>query len=182
MEEFKNKISNISKEQNQAECTDIKSGPLVVVYRDPSKHKKKQKPSNIKSHSNNTNSKNEVPEDSDLIKAKHDVQKFVISGLQKSSCENAKIALAVSLGAVPPKKPNLNYKQYKKTKENAIKKQKKLIEMKEHVFTKKLDIMTNKKRERKRDKNKVVNFDSKFGKYGPQLKRQIKKAKAATKT
>jgi len=69
--------------------------------------------------------------------------------------------LAVSLGALPPKKKHLNYKELreqKKKEEEVIAKQKE----REQVFIKRVSTMAKKKDHK--NKNKVINFDAKFGK------------------
>lgn len=128
-----------------------------------------------------SNSTNELgdnlpePEEFNLIKAKHDVKKFTIKALKKSSKNQAQIALAVSLGALPPKPMATNYKLLQHSKKKEAARQKRLKDN-EHIFATKLRL-TNKKKGPRRDKNKVVNFDARFGKYGPGLKKQMKDAK-----
>lgn len=156
-----------------------KSEPLVVVYQDPRKRRKLR---NSQSSTNNLSTKVEMEstpfrtEEFNLIKAKHDVKKFTIKSLKKTSKEQAKIALAVSLGALPPKPKSTNYKLLKQLKKKEILKQKKMKET-ENVFASKVSLLS-KKKVPKRDKNKVVNFDSSFGKYGPKLKKQMKTGKS----
>ncbi|XP_057378305.1 uncharacterized protein C1orf131-like [Daphnia carinata] len=149
--------------------------PLIVVYNDPRKRKKlktKPMPSNTK---NEQGDHLPEPEEFNLIKAKHDVKKFTIKALKKSSKNQAQIALAVSLGALPPKPMATNYKVLQHSKKKEAARQKRLKDN-EHIFATKLQL-TNKKKGAKRNKNKVVNFDAKFGKYGPGLKTQMKDAK-----
>lgn len=152
--------------------------PLVVVYQDPRKRKKLR---NSQPTINNLSSNIEIEaapcrtEEFNLIKAKHDVKKFMIKSLKKTNKEQAKIALAVSLGALPPKPKSTNYKVLKQCKKKDIRKQKKLKET-EHIFASKVNSMSKKKAP-KRDKNKVVNFDASFGKYGPKLKKNMKAVK-----
>ncbi|KAK4012962.1 uncharacterized protein C1orf131 homolog [Daphnia magna] len=149
--------------------------PLIVVYNDPRKRKK------LKTKPMPSNSTNELgdnlpePEEFNLIKAKHDVKKFTIKALKKSSKNQAQIALAVSLGALPPKPMATNYKLLQHSKKKEAARQKRLKDN-EHIFATKLRL-TNKKKGPRRDKNKVVNFDARFGKYGPGLKKQMKDAK-----
>ncbi|KAM3966655.1 LOW QUALITY PROTEIN: 40S small subunit processome assembly factor 1 [Aphomia sociella] len=49
--------------------------------------------------------------DLDLKKIRHEVVKFGMSGFDSTKKEEAKIALAVSLGAKPPKRQYINYKE-----------------------------------------------------------------------
>lgn len=49
----------------------------------------------------------------EMKRARHEVIKFGMSGFEKSKALEAKIALAVSLGAKPPKKKRKNYSELK---------------------------------------------------------------------
>ncbi|XP_059060357.1 uncharacterized protein C1orf131 homolog [Achroia grisella] len=49
--------------------------------------------------------------DLDLKQIRHEVVKFGMSGFDSTKKEEAKIALAVSLGAKPPKRKYINYKE-----------------------------------------------------------------------
>ncbi len=176
MNELKIKLST-AQETKEIKSSSSKSEPLVVVYNDPSKRKKLRK---LQQSTGNITPKMEKDEDLfpeagefNLIKAKHDVKKFTIQSLKKTSKARAQAALAVSLGAKAPKPDKTNYKMLKQGKKKEILRMKKLKESNEHVFTSKIKLM-NKKKGPKRDKNKVVNFDSSFGKFGPKLKKQIK--------
>uniref|UniRef100_A0A131XA41 Uncharacterized protein n=1 Tax=Hyalomma excavatum TaxID=257692 RepID=A0A131XA41_9ACAR len=82
--------------------------PSTVVFRDPTKRKVKKR------HLEEKNTRNDIPQEVNEIsfkKARHDVLKFGIRGLDKPRQEEAKIALAVQLGAKPPKNDYLNYKE-----------------------------------------------------------------------
>ncbi|KOB70701.1 Uncharacterized protein OBRU01_14943 [Operophtera brumata] len=59
--------------------------------------------------------------DLELKKIRHEVVKFGMSGFDANKKQEAKIALAVSLGAKPPRKPYINYKELmQKRKEEKI--------------------------------------------------------------
>lgn len=142
------------------------------MYNDPRKRKKIKSKPTLPQATNELGDRLPETEEFNLIKAKHDVKKFTIKALKKSSKNQAQIALAVSLGALPPKPMPTNYKVLQHSKKKEAARQKKLKD-REHIFATKLQL-TNKKKGPKRDKNKVVNFDAKFGKYGPGLKKQMK--------
>lgn len=80
-----------------------KSEPLIVVYNDPSKRKKLKKSQATQNSSFQVEDNFPEPEEFNLIKTKHEVKKFTIKALKKTSKNQAQIALAVSLGAKPPK-------------------------------------------------------------------------------
>lgn len=85
----------------------IQSVP-VVVFQDPTKRKAKGPP-RFKEQEEET-TVNKVKQ-IDFRKAKYDVIKFGIKGLEKPAQEEAKVALAVQLGAKPPKNKYVNYKE-----------------------------------------------------------------------
>ncbi|XP_043476878.1 uncharacterized protein C1orf131 homolog [Leptopilina heterotoma] len=96
----------------------------IVNYEAP---KKKQKSSEIKSSSSLKIIDNSVEEKDDMDprrkqelemkRARFEVMKFGMSGLKKTKAKEAKIALAISLGARPPKNRRRNYKEILKEKE-----------------------------------------------------------------
>ncbi|XP_054715689.1 uncharacterized protein C1orf131 homolog [Uloborus diversus] len=51
-----------------------------------------------------------------IKRARYEVIRFGMSGFDKEKHLNAKIAMAIRLGAKPPKKPNINYKELMKMK------------------------------------------------------------------
>ncbi|XP_077526886.1 uncharacterized protein LOC144138469 isoform X2 [Haemaphysalis longicornis] len=82
----------------------------VVVYQNPSKRKlqkhhreEHEDESGVQQHNGNEIS---------FKKARYDILKFGIKGLDKPEKEEAKIALAVQLGAKPPKNKYVNYKEF----------------------------------------------------------------------
>lgn len=154
-------------------------GPQVVVYSDPSKRKrerdlKKQQEQQlkkpVKSSAKSDNQRQEAPE-FDLIKAKHEVKRLTIQSLKKASKAEAQAALAVSLGALPPKAKAVNYKELKETRKAEQERLKKLKE-EENIFASRVQSMTKKKKPKK-NKNKVANFDAGFGKFSPGLRKEI---------
>uniref|UniRef100_A0A023GB65 Uncharacterized protein n=1 Tax=Amblyomma triste TaxID=251400 RepID=A0A023GB65_AMBTT len=80
----------------------------VVLFQDPSKRKAKKRQVEENGVPNDTRQGSSVI---DFKKARYDVLKFGIKGLEKPKQEEAKIALAVQLGAKPPKNKYMNYKE-----------------------------------------------------------------------
>ena len=79
----------------QSKTTNEKRPVETIVFSDPAKRKKKKK---------NNETVESVAEKSsisefDLEKARFDVHKFGMKGFEKSKYEDARVALAVSLGA-----------------------------------------------------------------------------------
>ncbi|KAL3193479.1 hypothetical protein MRX96_016833 [Rhipicephalus microplus] len=84
------------------------------------------------------NTCNEMPQEVNEIsfkKARHDVLKFGIKGLDKPKQEEAKISLAVQLGAKPPKNRYLNYKELVNDR-----KEKKVKEREERIMNAKMGL------------------------------------------
>lgn len=52
-------------------------------------------------------------QEKEMKKARYDVIKFGMSGFEKAKARKAKVELAISLGAVPPKNRRMNYKLLK---------------------------------------------------------------------
>ncbi|XP_045510063.1 uncharacterized protein C1orf131 [Colias croceus] len=105
----------------------------------------------------------------DLKKIRHEVVKFGMSGFDPTKKEEAKIALAVSLGAKPPKKAYLNYKELMSKR-----KQEKQKEKEEKELMKSKSVMqTTGQKKKKGSKNDVGHFLSNYGKV---QKKDLKKA------
>lgn len=70
-----------------------------------------------KSNTNNTKASTQLDrrkqQELEMKRARYDVIKFGISGFESAKAKEAKVALAIKLGAKPPKKPGLNYKVLK---------------------------------------------------------------------
>jgi len=110
--------------------------PEVVVFKDPAKRKKGSKKEGIVNKSN----KNIQPEDVNdgdkdeisMKQARFDVFKFGIRGLDKDGQHEARVALALKLGAKPEKKickPYAEYKMEVQHRKEEIQKQKELDRM-----------------------------------------------------
>jgi len=100
--------------QIQTKATKLKAAkivPEVVTYLDPKKRPKKEKNEGFETPKNNT----ENSDDSEITmkQARFDVFKFGIRGLDKDGQQEARVALALRLGAKPDKKSCLPYAQYK---------------------------------------------------------------------
>ncbi|CAF1381946.1 unnamed protein product [Adineta steineri] len=86
-----------------------KSSVETIVFRDPAKRKKKTNKSAASASLSEQQEQDNV--EFDLEKARFDVHKFGIKGFEKSKYEDARVALAVSLGAKPPKGKFINYRE-----------------------------------------------------------------------
>lgn len=94
---------------------------MSVTYEAP---KKKQKSENstpvmsikpkLNEEQNNVDPKRK--QELEMKRARFEVMKFGMSGLKKTKAKEAKIALAISLGAKPPKNRKRNYKEILKDK------------------------------------------------------------------
>ena len=106
-----------------------KAQPEVVSYKDPSKRKKKD--------SSNTNerpfkSSNIDVDEISMKQARFDVFKFGIKGLDKQEQHEARVALALKLGAKPEKKKCVPYADFKieqKSKKEELIRQRELDRM-----------------------------------------------------
>ena len=109
---------------------------IILFITDPAKRKKESKKNEILNKSN----KNIQPEDQNNVdqdeismkQARFDVFKFGIRGLDKDGQHEARVALALKLGAKPEKKKCKPYAEYKmevKSRKDEIQKQKELDRM-----------------------------------------------------
>uniref|UniRef100_L7LZE0 Uncharacterized protein n=1 Tax=Rhipicephalus pulchellus TaxID=72859 RepID=L7LZE0_RHIPC len=115
--------------QPEPACEDRRVAP-TIVFNDPTKRKAKKRQLEEK------NTCSDMPQEVNEIsfkKARHDVLKFGIKGLDKPKQEEAKIALAVQLGAKPPKNSYLNYKELVNDR-----KEKKVKEREERIMNAKM--------------------------------------------
>ncbi|XP_076316277.1 40S small subunit processome assembly factor 1-like [Tachypleus tridentatus] len=135
-----------------------RANPEVVVF--PKHPKKKSLHSDRKPDEDNDLSKDR-PE-LDLQKARYEVLKFGISGFEKQRKEEAEIALAIKLGAKPPKNQYVNYKQLIEER-----KQKKTETNEQSTVNRKLGLRPGNvsQKQRKRNKNAVPRFDPQVGVY-----------------
>ncbi|XP_064475195.1 uncharacterized protein C1orf131 homolog isoform X2 [Ornithodoros turicata] len=109
--------------------TDTK-GPVVVVFQER-KRSAKRKQIAVRGEDNEEAMGSEGQQ-MGFTKAKFDVMKFGIKGLERPKQEEAKIALAVHLGAKPPKKKYINYKEFiaLQKKERELAREQKILQAK----------------------------------------------------
>eukprot|EP00057_Strongylocentrotus_purpuratus_P034403 XP_795047.4 PREDICTED: uncharacterized protein C1orf131 homolog [Strongylocentrotus purpuratus] len=143
--------------------------PEVVVFNDPTKRKKE----NLAKPEGRPGPKGrEIPErEVDLDLARHEVWKFGISGLSFGDKEKHEAAKAVQLGAKPPKRAFVNYKELMETK-----RLKKIEETQQREIDRQMGMKTSKKKEEKiqlqnkgfwtdKTQRKGVYVDGQLGKY-----------------
>ncbi|CAF3843435.1 unnamed protein product, partial [Rotaria sordida] len=108
-DEIKSKTVRRKQRKKLQKQLEEKKKPSVetIAFRDPSKKKKILNKSNTSSPVSQQNENVEF----DLEKARFDVHKFGIKGFEKSKYEDARVALAVGLGAKPPKRKFINYRE-----------------------------------------------------------------------
>ncbi|KAL0850512.1 hypothetical protein ABMA28_012301 [Loxostege sticticalis] len=105
--------------------------------------------------------------DLELKKVRHEIVKFGMSGFDATKKEEAKIALAVSLGAKPPKREYLNYKELMEKR-----KQEKLKEKEDKQAMISKSILQTGGKKKKKTNNDVGHFLSGYGKV---QKKDLKK-------
>ncbi|XP_026728748.1 uncharacterized protein C1orf131 [Trichoplusia ni] len=130
------------------------------------KAKKKQVQDHAENNEINQRTRN-LSKDLDLKKIRHEVVKFGMSGFDPTKKEEARIALAVSLGAKPPKKEYVNYKELMQKR-----KQEKLKEMEEKEQMKSKSILKTAGKKKKTVNNDVGHLLSSYGKV---QKKDLKK-------
>ncbi|XP_047031595.1 uncharacterized protein C1orf131 isoform X2 [Helicoverpa zea] len=143
------------------------------------KPKKKAAPDNSEQNEMKQGNKHSS-KDLDLKKIRHEVVKFGMSGFDPTKKEEARIALAVSLGAKPPKKEYVNYKELmQKRKQEKIKES----EEKQQMRSKSI-LQTGGKKKKKNANNDVGHLLSSYGKVKKKdlLKKDDKGAKKKKKT
>ncbi|EEC11973.1 hypothetical protein ISCGN_015223 [Ixodes scapularis] len=131
----------------------------VIVFNDPTKRKVRKVP---RFGSQDEDSESPQPVELNFRKAKFDVIKFGIKGLEKPKQVEAKIALAVQLGAKPPKNKYVNYKQLiqeRKQQKDIIKEQKE-VNAKTGVKPKK-QVASKQSKEKNPEKHDGVHYVSK---------------------
>ncbi|CAF4686405.1 unnamed protein product, partial [Rotaria sp. Silwood2] len=108
-DEIKSKTVRRKQRKKLQKQLEEKSKPTVetIVFQDPKKKKKKLN----KSDTSSSISQQKENVEFDLEKARFDVHKFGIKGFEKSKYEDARVTLAVSLGAKPPKRKFINYRE-----------------------------------------------------------------------
>ena len=112
-----------------------KCQPEVITYKDPGKRKKDKNVNKNEVLQKKVKLDDNINDDQDEVtmkQARFDVFKFGIRGLDKEGQHEARVALALRLGAKPPKRKGLPYAQYKeeeKLRKEEILKQKELDKM-----------------------------------------------------
>ncbi|XP_072935268.1 40S small subunit processome assembly factor 1 [Epargyreus clarus] len=146
---------------------DAQSNFQVVKF-ESYKSKKKEKSENVEQ---TVQKRPGTQKDMDLKRIRHEIVRFGMSGFDATKKEEAKIALAVSLGAKPPKKEYVNYKELMaKRKEEKQKKE----EEKQSMISKSILQRVSKKK-KKGPGNDVGHFLSNYGKVN---KKDLKKDKS----
>ncbi|KAK6195277.1 hypothetical protein SNE40_000742 [Patella caerulea] len=132
----------------------------VYVFRDPRKTKKKKPVKEIEEVVEQpSTSANPI---FDMDSAKFEVRKLGITGFEETKQEQSMVDLLVSLGAKPPKKKYVNYKEFQKQRKDEIIKDKEKREM-----DRKLGFRVNKgsHKKEKRDVNDISIRDGQVGRY-----------------
>lgn len=102
---------------------------MVVSYEAPKKKAKR----NVENHvENDVSSLNDQDKDMDpkrkqeleMKRIRYEVMRFGMSGFEKVQAKEAKVQLAISLGAKPPKNRGINYKTLKEQRERQKESQK----------------------------------------------------------
>ena len=158
--------------------------PEVVTYKDPRKRAKSKGLS--KKESKSINQADESIEDPELSmkQARFEVFKFGLRGLDKEGQNDARVALALKLGAKPKKKGCLPYAEYKdkimleKREREEKKEMEKLtgmrtISARQSSKNKKNDAATNTKKSKKKKSNESIPM--KMGKFDGGMLRISKK-------
>ncbi|KAK2584520.1 hypothetical protein KPH14_006891 [Odynerus spinipes] len=89
------------------------SKPLDNIDKKDEVDTKLEESSNFPNKNTNTQLDRRKQQELEMKRARYDVIKFGISGFEAAKAKEAKVALAIKLGAKPPKKPSLNYKVLK---------------------------------------------------------------------
>lgn len=142
----------------------VKASNIQVVVHKNKKKGVEIKPLHMDQLKDNKAEKNEM----DMKKVRYEVFKFGMSGFKAEKKEEVKVALAIKLGAKPPKRKYYNYKDYKCMKEKQLKEQSEQRKLLAVGKTKTGKPGTKGKRKflaRKKDKNKDGILDP-YGKPG----------------
>ncbi|CAH2100329.1 unnamed protein product [Euphydryas editha] len=131
-------------------------------------HKPKKKKNAEVENMEESKSTGSAKKDLDLKKIRHEIVKFGMSGFDATKKEEAKIALAVSLGAKPPKREYINYKELMQKRK---KEKQKLNEEKKMMISKSI-LNTGIKKKKKGVNNDVGHLLSSYGKV---QKKDLKK-------
>lgn len=106
--------------------------PEVVTFKDPRKKSVEKMSENINTTENEEKSKEKTGDKDEVTmkEARWDVYKFGTRGLDKKGQHDARVTLAISLGAKPEKNKCLPYEKYKEQQKLEKEKSKKELEMK----------------------------------------------------
>lgn len=142
----------------------ISLDPKVVVFQDPTKRRTETriKTDNITTEEKAAKPKEEKTNVMSLKKARHDVLKFGITGFEKKKKIASKEQMAIRLGAVPRKKPAINYKLFMQMRQEEIVKERQTRELKGKLG---LKVKKPERAKRSHDKNAIRGFDGQIGKY-----------------
>lgn len=126
---------------------------ISVNYEAPKKKLKPTDGSHNKEEQENSKTKQTPAEmkeqqEKEMKRLRYDVIKFGMSGFEKPKARRAKVELAISLGAIPPKNRRMNYKALKTRRK--IEKEKKKEEKHTSGFTSSL-LKSKSKKLRKKD-------------------------------
>jgi hypothetical protein len=97
----------------------VEASNIQIVVHKNKKKDVKIKPLSMEQLKDNKAEKKEM----DMKKVRYEVFKFGMSGFKAEKKEEVKVALAIKLGAKPPKNKYCNYKEYKHKKEMQLKEQ-----------------------------------------------------------
>lgn len=96
---------------------------ISISYEKPKKKKKlevvesrdddNETRSKFSSESNDDGNNERRKQELEMKRVRYEVMKFGMSGFKGAEAEEAEVALAISLGAKPPKRKGINYKQLK---------------------------------------------------------------------
>lgn len=101
-----------------------------VSYEVPKKKSRSTDSTSNKEKSKDNSERKQTPaevkkqQEKEMKKARYDIIKFGMSGFEKPKARRAKVELAISLGAIPPKNRRMNYNVLKKRKEKEKQKKK----------------------------------------------------------
>jgi len=116
LKELREKKEENKRKKNENTTSNITShrkAPEIVVFHDPTQRKQKSGPETMKksqADSNQQSNRSQSAPEMDLKAARHEVHKFGLKGLQHVDKEQAMQELLIKLGAKPPKKTYINYK------------------------------------------------------------------------
>lgn len=114
MDKSLDKFDQIPTKASRVQCggnSEDQEEKFTVVF-----NKKKKKPAKPKL---DVNKPEEDTDEFDIKRARHEVIRFGISGFDSKEKEDAKVTMAIKLGAKPPKRKYQNYKELLQEKKKA---------------------------------------------------------------